>query len=64
MVTLTRASYCIEGSKEDLKNIAKYAPKSYVYVRILVESTNAKEYSRNGVRAVYLIHLSEVLRRG
>lgn len=34
----------VTDSKDDLKNIAKYAPKSYVYVRILVESTNSADW--------------------
>ena len=31
-------------SKEDLKNIAKHAPHSHVYVRILVENTNSADW--------------------
>ena len=31
-------------SKEDLKNIAKFAPNSHVYVRILVESTSSADW--------------------
>ena len=31
-------------SKDDLKNLAKYAPKSRVYVRILVENTNSADW--------------------
>ena len=31
-------------SKDDLKNLAKYAPKSRVYVRILVENTSSADW--------------------
>ena len=31
-------------SKEDLKNLAKYAPNSRIYVRILVESTSSADW--------------------
>ncbi|CEM60829.1 type III PLP-dependent enzyme [Treponema phagedenis] len=31
-------------SKEDLKNLAKYAPQSRVFVRILVENTNSADW--------------------
>ena len=34
----------VTDSKEDLKNIAKYAPQSHVYVRILVENTNSADW--------------------
>ena len=34
----------VTDSKEDLKNIAKYAPQSRVYVRILVENTNSADW--------------------
>lgn len=31
-------------SKEDLKNLAKHAPQSHIYVRILVENTNSADW--------------------
>lgn len=34
----------VTDSKEDLKNIAKYAPQSHIYVRILVENTNSADW--------------------
>ena len=54
MATLTRASYCIEGSKEDLKKVFK-AIDSFMTEKIKLHNDKADKGWEGNVLAAFMV---------